>query len=49
VDVTIFVRKRCELETKVSRWWEVVFEKVANLRAGGSEVLHLLLCNSMFD
>jgi len=30
VDVTIFVAKRCELETEVFRRWAVVFEKYAN-------------------
>ena len=41
VDVTIFVRKRCELEMEVSRRWAVVFENVANLLLGASEVLHI--------
>jgi len=30
VDVTIFVAKRCELETEVFRRWVLVFEKFAN-------------------
>jgi len=44
VDVTIFVGKRCELETKVFCRWAVVFENVTNWTAGGSEVLHFVHC-----
>jgi len=40
VEVKIFLRKHCELETEVFRQWAVVFEKVTNLRASGSEMLH---------
>jgi len=37
-----FVRKRWKVEAEVSCWWVVVFEKFANLRWSGSEVVHLL-------
>jgi len=40
VDVLSFVRKRCKVETEVSRRWAVAIEKVANLRRGGSEVVY---------